>query len=58
MFVLMRKPDGKQLLVNLDLMFCVEEGEGGSAIAISIAGVGIPVGETFQAVLDTIGAAD
>ena len=50
MFVLMKAPDGKGLLVNLSLTFCIQEGPNGEAIAIALSGHGAPTGNTFAEV--------
>jgi hypothetical protein len=50
MWVEMLKPDGKRLFLNLELTFCFDEGEDGAVRAVSINGVGAPVG----ADMDTI----
>lgn len=54
MFVLLKKMDGKRLLVNLDLTFCFEEGESGEAIAVSIFGAAVPAQETFDNLLQSV----
>lgn len=51
MWVEMKKPDGKRLLLNLDLTFCFDEQPDGTAQAVSINGVGAPVGVMMDAVI-------
>ena len=50
MFVLLKGADGRKLLLNLDLTFCIQEGPAGEAIAIAISGHGAPTGEKFATV--------
>jgi hypothetical protein len=49
-WVEMQKPDGKRLLLNLDLTFCFDEQPNGMAQAISINGVGAPTGTSYDTV--------
>jgi hypothetical protein len=50
MFALLRGPDGKRLLLNLDLCFCIQEGPAGEAVAIALSGHGVSTGEKFDMV--------
>ena len=54
MWVEMQKPNGKKLLLNLDLTFCFDEQSDGSAQAISINGIGAPTGVTYSQVVQDI----
>jgi len=50
MWVELEKPDGKRLLLNLDLTFCFDELPDGTAQAVSIQGIGAPCGVTYAVV--------
>lgn len=56
MWLEMKNPEGKRLLLNLELTFCFVEQPDGSAQAVSLQGVGAPVGATFDEVRDNIAA--
>jgi hypothetical protein len=49
---------GARLLVNLDLTFAFHEQPGGQVNAVSINGVGVPTGETYETVRDNIHQAE
>lgn len=50
MWVLLKGGDGKRLLLNLDQVFCFQEGPKGEALAVSLQGATAPTGETFDTV--------
>lgn len=54
MWVEMQKPNGKKLLLNLDLTFCFDEGDDSQATAISLNGVGAPTGVSYEQVKSDI----
>ena len=46
----MSQPDGKKFLLNTATVVCIIEGPDGNAIAVSIAGAQIAIGEKYAAV--------
>lgn len=54
MWVELKAPDGKRVLVNLDLTFAFAEQADGTANAVSINGVGAPTGEPYEVVRQNI----
>jgi hypothetical protein len=53
-WVLMTKPNGKRLMLNLDLTFCFDEQDDGSAQAVSINGIGAPTGVSMDTTISEI----
>lgn len=51
MFVAVKAPNGKRMLINLELTFCYVEEDNGTASAVSIAGTKAATGETFDTIL-------
>jgi hypothetical protein len=49
-----KKPNGKRMLLNMDLTFCFDEQDDGSLLAVSITGAGAPVGITMDEVTATM----
>ncbi len=61
MFVAMTLPNGKRFLLNLDVVLGFSEGDKGEAVAVSLAGIQVTLGETFdtlQADLEQLDADD
>jgi hypothetical protein len=52
------KHNGKRILINSLVLFAFVEGEGGSASAVSIAGVSIPLSSTFDEIEEASELAD
>lgn len=53
-WVVMRKPDGLRLLLNLELTFSFEENEAGMGHAVSLNGISAPSGMTMDAVMTSM----
>lgn len=49
-FVPMLKPDGKEILINLDLCSAIDQDSNGNAVAVSLAGAGIALGTKYETI--------
>lgn len=52
MFVLMTAPNGKRMLLNLDLVVVFQEGEKGETVALTLGGLPVTMGEQFNFVMN------
>jgi hypothetical protein len=50
MWVEVIKPDKTRMLINLETTFCFNEQPGGGVDAVSITGVGVAIGGTYEQV--------